>query len=142
MAWTRIFTTLNICGALLTVPAAAAGLYTSYQTTFSTDATCRALRRSILSALEKEVDARIKQALIRKDVAEFEHSCGLGHQGSKALANAISSNDLAAKRGYTAADSHAVQVVRPSLPFLRRWLDKQGAPPIPSPRDPGKPIGT
>jgi hypothetical protein len=140
MVWTRLFTTLNICGALLTVPAATAGLYTNYQATFSSEATCRALRRSILSALEKEVDAKIKQVLVRKDVAEFEHTCALGHSVSKVLASAISNNDLAAKRGDT-ADSRPVLALHPPLPFFRHWLERRSMP-VPSPRDPSQSIGT
>jgi hypothetical protein len=142
MVWTRIFTTLNICGALLTAPAASAGLYATYQTTFSGEATCRTLRRAILSALEKDVDAKVKQALVRKDVAEFEHSCGLGHEESKVLTRAISNNDLAAKRG-DRADSVPVQIHRPPLAgFYRHWLNKPDLVPIPSPRDPSVPLGT
>jgi hypothetical protein len=36
--------------------------------------------------------------LVRKDVAEFEHSCALGDPDAKALVTAISNNDRAAKR--------------------------------------------
>jgi hypothetical protein len=143
MVWTRLFTTLNVCGALLTVPAAAAGIYTNYHATFSSEASCRALRRAILSALEKEVDAKIKQTLVRKDVAEFEHSCDIGHSESKVLARAISNNDLAANRG-DRADTDHIQVPRPPLPgFYRHWLNKKpGMVPMPSPHDPSQPIGS
>jgi hypothetical protein len=39
--------------------------------------TFRALRSSIISALETDIDPAVKQVLVRKDVAEFEHSCAL-----------------------------------------------------------------
>ena len=141
MVWTRIFTTLNVCGALLTVPAASAGLYTTYQTTFSSEATCRTLRRAILSALEKDVDAKVKQALVGRDVAEFEHSCGLGQRESKVLTKAVSNNDLAAKRGDKSSETF--HVLHPPLPgFYRHWLNKPGIVPIPSQRAPDEPFGT
>jgi hypothetical protein len=98
MVWTKLVATLNVCGVLLAVPAGAAGLYTTYLPSFSSEGTCRALRSSILSTLEKDVNATVKQALLRKDVAEFEQSCALGDPEAKALITAISNNDLVAKR--------------------------------------------
>ena len=112
MVWTRLVTTLNVCGALLAVPAGAAGLYTTYQANFSSEVTCHALRGAILSTLEKNVDATVKQALVRKDVAEFEHSCALGDPDAKALVTAISNNDLAAKRD-DKLKSHPIKILRP-----------------------------
>jgi hypothetical protein len=140
MVWTRLVTTLNVCGALLAVPAGAAGLYTTYQATFSSEVACRALRGAILSALEKDVDATVKQALVHKDVAEFEHSCALGDPDAKALMTAISNNDRAAK-GDDKPESRPITILRPPMPFFfRHWLNKQDI--VPSPRDPKEPIGT
>ncbi len=34
MVWTKLVTTLNVCGVLLTVPAGAVGLYTTYRANF------------------------------------------------------------------------------------------------------------
>jgi hypothetical protein len=142
MVWTKLVTTLNVCGVLLAVPAGAAGLYTTYLASFSSEGTCRALRSSILSALEKDVDATVKQALLRKDVAEFEHSCALGDPEAKALITAISNNDLVAKRDGK-AESRPVLVLRPPMPFFyRHWLNKPGMVPVPSPRTSREPIST
>ena len=142
MVWTKLVTTLNVCGVLLAVPAGAAGLYTTYLASFSSEGTCRALRSSILSALEKDVDATVKQALLRKDVAEFEHSCALGDPEAKALITAISNNNLVAKRDGK-AESRPVLVLRPPMPFLyRHWLNKPGMVPVPSQRASREPIST
>jgi hypothetical protein len=141
MVWTKLVTTLNVCGVLLAVPAGAAGLYTTYLANFSGEVTCRALRSSILSVLEKDVDATVKRALLRKDVVQFEHSCARGDPEAKALITAISDNDLAAKRD-NKAESRPVLVLRPPMPFFyRQWLNKPGTVPVPSPRDSGGAIG-
>jgi hypothetical protein len=140
MVWPRFVTTLNVCGALLAVPAGAAGLYTTYQANFSSEVTCRALRGAILSTLEKNVDAAVKQALVHKNVAEFEHSCALGDPDAKALVTAISNNDRTAKRDEK-PESRPINILRPPMPFFfRHWLNKPGI--VPSPRDPRELIGT
>jgi hypothetical protein len=143
MVWTKLVTTLNVCGVLLTVPAGAVGLYTTYRANFSSDVTCRALRSSILSALETDVDAAIKQALVGKDVAEFAHSCTHGDpEEVRALVTAISNNDLAARRNSN-TESLPVRVLPPPMPFFRQyWLNKRGMGPIPLPRDARETIGT
>jgi hypothetical protein len=76
MVWTRLATTVGVCGALLGLPAAA-GLFTAHQAKLSAEASCRALRTSILSALDRRVDAGTKRALVHKDLTEFERSCAL-----------------------------------------------------------------
>ena len=142
MVWTKVITTLNICGALLAVPAGAAGLYTTYQANFSSEVACRALRGSILAALEKAVDAKVKQALVRKDVAEFERTCALGDPDANALVRAIGNNDLAA-RGDDKADSRPVKLQRAPPWFYRRHgPNEPGVVRIPPPRDPKVPFGT
>jgi hypothetical protein len=40
MVWTKLITTLNVCGVLLTVPTGAVGVYTTYRANFSSDVTC------------------------------------------------------------------------------------------------------
>jgi hypothetical protein len=143
MVWTKLVTTLNICGLLLAVPAGAAGLYTTYRANFSSEVECRALRSSILSELEMDVDAAVKQALVHKDVAEFEHSCAAGDpEGAGVLATAISNNDVAVKRDGN-PKALPVRVLPPPMMFLyRQWLNRRGMASIPSPRDPREPTGT
>jgi hypothetical protein len=136
MVRTKLVTTLNVCGILLAVPASAAGLYTTYRANFSSEVTCRTLRSSILRALETDLPFAARHALVRKDVAEFEQSCAPGDpEGFKALATAITNNDLTAKRdGNT--ESLPVRVLPPPMPFFyQQWLSQRGVTRIPRPWD-------
>jgi hypothetical protein len=85
MVWTKLTRTLPLYGALLALPIGAAGLYTSVQTMRLAEASCQALRTSILATLEQDVDAGIKRALVHKDLTEFERSCALRDPEAKAV---------------------------------------------------------
>src|SRR5438034_4053241 len=71
--WHRL---LQITGAALGVPAAAAGTFAAYQSYFSTDVTCHKLRSDIVSIMEKKVAPETKRSLLKKDVTEFDTLCG------------------------------------------------------------------
>jgi len=71
--WHRL---LQITGAALGVPAAAAGTFAAYQSYFSTDVTCHKLRSDIVSIMEKNVAPETKRSLLKKDVTEFDTLCG------------------------------------------------------------------
>ena len=71
--WHRL---LQITGAALGVPAAAAGTFAAYQSYFSTDVTCHKLRNDIVSIMEKKVAPETKRSLLKKDVTEFDKLCG------------------------------------------------------------------
>ena len=66
MVWTRLTTTVRLCGVLLALPVGAAGLYAAWQTTLSVEASCRNLRTSIVSVLERNADEKVKRALVHK----------------------------------------------------------------------------
>ena len=51
----RMVTLLQLAGAALGIPAAAAGSYTAYQTFFSAEATCQKLRTNILATMERRI---------------------------------------------------------------------------------------
>ena len=72
----RMVTLLQFAGAALGIPAAAAGAYTAYQTFFSSEATCQKLRSNILATMERRIAPDAKHTLLRKDVAEFDKTCG------------------------------------------------------------------
>jgi len=74
----RVVTTLQVVGAALGIPAAAAGSYSAYQSYFSSEATCQRLRTNILATMERRIAADAKRALLRKDIAEFDKTCGDG----------------------------------------------------------------
>src|SRR5262249_13482093 len=72
----RSVTMLQLLGAVLGIPAAAAGCYSAYQTYFSTDAVCQRLRTAIVITMERKLASDAKKALLRRDVAEFDKTCG------------------------------------------------------------------
>src|SRR3974377_2147278 len=72
----RSVTALQLLGAALRIPAAAAGCYSAYQTYFSTEAVCQRLRTTIVITMERKIASDVKQALLRRDVAEFDKTCG------------------------------------------------------------------
>jgi hypothetical protein len=72
----RSVTALQLLGAAFGMPAAAAGCYSAYQTYFSTEAVCQRLRTTIIITMERKIASDAKQALLRRDVAEFDKTCG------------------------------------------------------------------
>ena len=72
----RSVTMLQLLGAALGIPAAAAGCYSAYQTYFSTEAVCQRLRTAIVITMERKLASDAKKALLRRDVAEFDKTCG------------------------------------------------------------------
>jgi hypothetical protein len=72
----RLVMVLQLLGAALGIPAAAAGCYSAYQTYFSTGAVCQRLRTVIVITMESKIPSDAKQALLRKNVAEFDKTCG------------------------------------------------------------------
>jgi hypothetical protein len=67
----RVVTTLQVVGAALGIPAAAARSYSAYENYFSSEATSRRLRTNILATMERRIAADAKRTLLRKDIAEF-----------------------------------------------------------------------
>lgn len=76
MPFDKYIKAFQVTAAALGIPAAAAGTYTAYQTFFSNDATCQKLRADILATMERHVPAESKHTLLRKDVVEFDKTCG------------------------------------------------------------------
>jgi hypothetical protein len=76
MTWDRVIKLMQLLGAALAVPAGAAGVYSAYRTYFSADVACQNLRGAILATMEKNIGPDAKRTLLRKDVAEFEKTCG------------------------------------------------------------------
>ena len=81
----RVVTTLQLVGAALGIPAAAAGSYSAYQNYFSSEATCQRLRTNILATMERQIAADAKRTLLRKDIAEFDKSCGDGDPDARTV---------------------------------------------------------
>lgn len=85
----RVATLLQVIGAALGIPAAAAGTYTAYQTYFSADATCQRLRTNILAVMERHIATDAKQALLRKDISQFDKDCGDSDPDARAIFQAV-----------------------------------------------------
>jgi hypothetical protein len=81
----RSVTMLQLVCAALGIPAAAAGSYSAYQTYFSNEAVCQRLRTSIIATMERKLAPDAKQALLRRDVAEFDKSCGDGDPDARTV---------------------------------------------------------
>jgi hypothetical protein len=71
--WVRM---LQITGAALGVPAAAAGTFAAYQSYFSSEVSCQKLRNDIIGIMERNVAPETKRSLLKKDVTEFDKFCG------------------------------------------------------------------
>ena len=74
--FTSLLTALQIAGSLLAIPVGLASGYSIYHANFSAAARCQSLRANIISMLDKNADASTLRILVRRDVADFETSCG------------------------------------------------------------------
>jgi len=75
-AWDKHIKIWQLVGAVLAVPAGIAGTYSFYNTYVVGDVSCDSLRRSIIAALDRNLDPEAKRTLLRKDVADFDKHCG------------------------------------------------------------------
>jgi hypothetical protein len=82
---------LQMTGAALAIPAAAAGTFAAYQSYFSTDVTCQKLRNDITGIMERNVDPDTKRSLLKKDVTAFDKLCGEGDPDARAIFQAAMS---------------------------------------------------
>jgi hypothetical protein len=87
---------LQITGAVLGVPAAAAGTFAAYQSYFSTDVTCQKLRNDIVGIMERNVAPETKRSLLKKDVMEFDKLCGEAEPEARAIFQAAVAENPAA----------------------------------------------
>src|SRR4029079_6878706 len=88
MAGENLVKVLQIAGAALGIPAAAAGTFAAYQNYFSNDVTCQKLRTNIVATMERSVAPESKRTLLRKDVNEFDKLCGDGEPDARTIFHA------------------------------------------------------
>jgi hypothetical protein len=100
---------LQMTGAALAIPAAAAGTFAAYQSYFSTEVTCQKLRNNIVAIMERNVAPETKRSLLKKDVTEFDKLCGEGDPDARAIFQAALTEPPgdAAHAPATAASAHA-----------------------------------
>jgi len=89
----RTMTALQMLGTLLGIPLALASGYTMYRVNFSPEASCQTLRSTIVSMLDKSVDARTRHMLVRKDVEKFEQTCSSVDPDATAAFKALLDSD-------------------------------------------------
>ena len=114
----RMVTTLQLVGAALGIPAAAAGSYSACQNYFSNEATCQRLRTSILAVMERRIAADAKRTLLRKDIAEFDKSCGDGDPDARTVFQAAIEETQPAAIS-SAARADAIATAHAALPLLQ-----------------------
>ncbi|HSP48672.1 MAG TPA: hypothetical protein VLN61_00525 [Pseudolabrys sp.] len=93
---------LQVVGSLLAIPVGLASGYSIYRANFSVETTCQSLRGSIVSMIDKSVDAGTRRMLVRRDVERFEQTCG-----------ATDPDATAAFKALLAADKPAAPVTAP-----------------------------
>ena len=71
----KLTTALQLVGAALALPAGGAGVYSVYNTYFSSNSVCQSLRNNALDTLEKNIPSEAKRALLTDDAAKFEANC-------------------------------------------------------------------
>src|SRR5215813_8600234 len=100
---------LQMTGAALAIPAAAAGTFAAYQNYFSSDVTCQKLRSNIVAVMERNVAPETKRSLLKKDVTEFDKLCGEGDPDARAIFQAAVTEHPgnAGHAPATAASAHA-----------------------------------
>jgi hypothetical protein len=72
----RFATVMQVTGSLLAIPIGIASAYSFYRANFSPETTCQSLRGNIVAMLDRSVDAATRRMLVRRDVEEFEKTCG------------------------------------------------------------------
>ena len=92
----RTMSALQMFGTLLAIPLGIGSAYTMYRANFSPETTCQSLRASIVSMLDKNVDAHTRHMLARRDVEAFEKTCASVDPDATAAFKALLSADTGA----------------------------------------------
>ena len=117
MDWSKLTTYVQLTGAALAIPAAAAGTYSVYQNYFTNDAACHKLRTAIVATMERNVAPDAKRTLLRKDVTEFVKLCGNADPDAKVLFEAaLDDHKFAGSAGAQPVPANAVASAMPSGP--------------------------
>jgi hypothetical protein len=121
MAWEKFAKLMQLTGAVLGIPVAAAGVYSVYNTYFSTATACLNLRNTILSTMERTIPGETKAILIRKDIAEFEKACGKIDPDARSIFTATLEQLEAAATPPAASGAAAPAKSRTALPTLTNF---------------------
>ena len=105
----RTMSALQMVGTLLAVPLGIGSAYTMYRANFSAESTCQSLRASIVSMLDKNVDAHTRHLLARHDVETFEKSCASVDPDATAAFKALLAADAKPAPAHAEAKPAAVK---------------------------------
>jgi hypothetical protein len=72
----RLMLLMQLAGSALAIPVGLASGYSIYRANFSPETACQTLRSNIVSMIDKQIDASTRRMLVRRDVEEFEKTCG------------------------------------------------------------------
>ncbi len=108
--FTRFMTVVQVVGSVLGIPLGLASGYSIYHANFSPEAHCQGLRTSIVSMLDKSADASTLRMLVRRDVADFEKSCGLVDPDAVAAFKTLLATGLRAARAPEGAKMEVARV--------------------------------
>src|SRR6478736_1047141 len=125
MAGENLVKLLQIAGAALGIPAAAAGTFAAYQNYFSTDVTCQKLRSNIVATMERSVAPETKRSLLRKEVNEFDKLCGEGDPDARTIFHAAIAVEHLAPAAAESGHATAAAVTQPD-PSRRSQLQSVG----------------
>lgn len=100
---TRVIGAIQIVGTLLAIPVGLGSAYSMYRANFAVETTCQSLRANIIATLDKRVDAGARHMLVRRDIQDFERSCG-----------AVDPDATAAFKELLAADQQPIPIPAPA----------------------------
>jgi hypothetical protein len=112
----RLVTMLQFLGAALGIPAAAAGSYSAYVNYFSVETKCQRLSANILAVMERKIPAESRRTLIRKDVTDFNKTCGESDPDARSVFQAALEETEHAPGAATPVNSARPQSAAASLP--------------------------
>ena len=74
-AWDKHIKLLQFLGALLAIPAGAAGTYAVYRNYMAGGVDCPALRTTIIATMDRNITPEAKRTLLKEDVEKFDRHC-------------------------------------------------------------------
>jgi hypothetical protein len=125
----RLMLVMQLAGSMLAIPVGLASGYSIYRANFSPETTCQTLRGNIVAMIDKQIDASTRRMLVRRDVEEFEKTCGSVDPDAEAAFKALLASDP------PPAATASVQTVQPLALPAQEWKKPE---PAQAPRAPVK----
>jgi hypothetical protein len=134
----RTMSALQMFGTLLAIPLGIGSAYTMYRANFSPETTCQSLRASIVSMLDKNVDAHTRHMLARRDVEAFEKTCASVDPDATAAFKTLLSADTGAQTAHAEVKAAAIKQIEEKprdvvrkvepVPVLRKSIASESKP--------------